>query len=268
MIKKVDKGAKKMITFNQGTTEEPEKTRFHSHIHNDYELFYFLRGDADYIIEGATYRMHRHDLLLIRPRIYHNLLLHSNATYERFVINFSKEDVPEFVHEVLRNEKPVCNIEEHPLPLLMFDEWKTRSKTFSPEELACHVRSTLYTTLLTLKHRTPTESIQPIHRNRALETILQYIDEHPTEQHTAETLSGRFFVSTSWIIHSFRQHLGITLQQYVSKKRALYAQRLLRRGTPATEVAQICGFESYTTFYRQYVRIFGTSPQKEKNAET
>ena len=253
-----------MFYFSHETTPDPERITYNRHMHNEYEVLYFLRGDADYVIEGSTYRLRRHDLLLIPPRTYHHLIPLGASTYERFVINFDEESFSPPLIEFLRSARPVYNIEEHPHLRALFEGWLMAKKSgFSKEEQRILVQGNLHTLLLFLSHGERTEAIQPIRHNQSLEVILHYIDEHPTEQHTARSLSTRHFVSTSWIVHSFRQHLGISLQQYVSKKRALYAQRLLRDGTPATEVARICSFDSYTTFYRQYKRIFGHSPQRE-----
>lgn len=255
-----------MIEFSHTTTRDPDRQTYSSHMHNSYELFYFLQGDVDYVIEGATYRLHRHDLLLIRPRTYHNPILLSSTPYERFVINFTEEDVPTLLLPFLSTAKNVYNIREQAHLCSLFDAWTDADADFSKEELSLLVRSITRSLLLFLKHSEKNDSIQPIRRNRTLETILKYVDEHPNEPHSASTLAARHFVSTSWIVHSFQKHLGISLRQYVTRKRTLYAQQLLREGLPATEVAQACGFDSYTTFYRQYKQVFGISPQKDAKA--
>lgn len=253
-----------MFYFSHTTTPDPERITFRRHMHNEYEVLYFLRGDADYVIEGSVYRLCKHDLLLIPPGIYHHLIPRAASTYERFIVNFDEEGFSPSLIEFLRSAHLVYSIAQESHLRALFDGWVcAEDNRFSTEELALLVRGVLQSLLLFLRHSEGIDTIQPIRQNQTLQTILRYIEDHPAERHTAASLAQRHFVSTSWIAHSFRQHLGISLQQYVSKKRALYAQRLLLDGVPSTEVARDCGFDSYTTFYRQYKRVFGHSPQKE-----
>ena len=97
-----------------------------------------------------------------------------------------------------------------------------------------------------------------------MEEMMAYIDENPTEKITAESLAKLFFVSPSWVVHKFKKLLGISLMQYVNKKRLLYAQRLILGGFNPTEVAEKCNFTDYSTFYRQYKKYFGISPKQIK----
>ena len=102
-----------------------------------------------------------------------------------------------------------------------------------------------------------------VQRNDALTDILRYIDEHPSEPLRAQALADRFFVSRSWVEHVFREQLGITVRQYVSKKRILYAQGLIKNGLSPTLAAEHCHFDNYTTFYRNYRKILNCSPEED-----
>jgi AraC-like DNA-binding protein len=48
---------------------------------------------------------------------------------------------------------------------------------------------------------------------------------------------------------------------YIGKKRILYAETLLAEGMTPTEVAKECGYDTYTTFYRQYKKHTGRAPR-------
>ena len=122
--------------------------------------------------------------------------------------------------------------------------------------------------LLLLKQEKHEDEPTRIRHDPILEQILHYIDEHPTEKITAATLSARFFVSTSWLVHTFRRVLDITLMQYVEKKRIVYAQGLIRKGRSPVEVADHCGYESYVTFYRQYKKILERTPKEDALKKT
>ena len=57
------------------------------HSHDFYELYFFINGDASYIIENGHYRLQSGDILLISPQNLHQLDINdSRETYERIVL--------------------------------------------------------------------------------------------------------------------------------------------------------------------------------------
>ncbi len=242
----------------------PQKKGFHRHMHNGYEILYFLRGDAEYIIEGSVYQLKPHDLLFIHPRTFHYLNPLSDATYERFVISFPESRIPPSFRSFVESSKEIYRVPKGSLLDLFFEAWARAEIEFTEDALREYLDTALSTVLLFLKHLPEEEAVEPIRENHTLEGILHYIDEHPGEPLTAEILSAKFYMSTSWIVHTFKKSLGISLMQYVGKKRILYAEEQIRLGKPPTEVAKLCHFESYSTFYRQYKKILGHAPQEDR----
>jgi AraC-like DNA-binding protein len=258
-----------MIEFDKGeysfhhTADTPKMDGFHRHMHNGYEILYFLRGNAEYIIEGSVYHLKPRDLLFIHPRTFHYLKPLTGAIYERFCIHFPEDKIPPALLPFARESKEIYRIPKGSLLDRFFDTWAEAERQFSEEELRLLLYPSVTSALLSLKHLPEEESVAPIRENRTLEQILRYIDEHPEKRLTAETLSAEFYMSTSWIIHTFRKSLGISLMQYIGKKRILYAETRIREGISPTEAAKLCNYESYSTFYRQYKKILGRSPQED-----
>ena len=84
-----------------------EREQFHRHMHNEYEILYFLQGDTEYFIESTAYRLQRGDLLLVKPRTYHHVNRLSNALYERFVITFSEEEISSELFSHLKDKQGI-----------------------------------------------------------------------------------------------------------------------------------------------------------------
>ncbi len=239
----------------------PQADGVHRHMHNGYEILYFLGNEAEYIIEGSVYRLLPRTLLLIRPRTFHYLKPLSDAAYERCVIHFPAERIPLALLCFADSAKEIYRIPKGSMVDAYFKNWIQVEEHFSTEDLEALLLPSLSQVLLYLKYLPAEDAVTPTRENRTLEQILRYIDEHPGERITAATLSAMFYVSTSWIVHSFRRHLGISLMQYVNKKRILYAESRIHAGVAPTEVAKECHYESYVTFYRQYKKYLGRSPQ-------
>ena len=94
-----------------------------------------------------------------------------------------------------------------------------------------------------------------------VEQIICYIDAHLLENLSASTLAKVFLVSKSNLDCVFKKSQGCTLYAYVMKKRLLWARQKIKEGNSAGEVAYLCGFTEYSSFYRQYKRMFGVSPK-------
>ena len=249
------------MTFGNGRIQVPDQSLFPRHIHNEYEVFYFCEGDADYVVGSALYHMNRRDLLVIKPGDYHYLRLRSNAPYDRFFVHFTREELQLPAWAV--PETGMFHIARDSLIHRFFETWAESKGELQPQELEAFVRSGVSMLLTLLRHQLQ-QQILPAEENPVLKEVLHYIDQHPDQALTAEQLAERFYVSTSWIVHIFRRYLGISLMQYIRKKRILYAQSLIQAGAAPTEVAVRCRYENYATFYRQYKAVLGYAPNEDK----
>ena len=231
-------------------------------MHNEYEILYFVSGDADFQIEGTTYKLKPRDLLFISPRTFHYSTPRQSEIYERFVINFSEKLLSPPLEEFARSAENIYAIpKDSPIDRL-FSELSDVKDKVSKEEYNILNRHVAETVIVYLKYLPSPKKSEPIEENITLDEILKYIDENPTEHITVDSLSERFFISRSWITHAFKKHLGIGLHQYIVKKQILYAEELIKNGHSPTEVASLCGYSSYITFYRQYKKTLGYIPSK------
>jgi transcriptional regulator GlxA family with amidase domain len=62
--------------------------------------------------------------------------------------------------------------------------------------------------------------------------------------------------------------MRISPKKYITSKRLLAAQQLLRAGERPTTVYLKCGFSTYPAFYKRYVEFFGYAPSDEREQGT
>ena len=105
---------------------------------------------------------------------------------------------------------------------------------------------------------------QPQKRHDVLDNILKFIDENLTSPLNAQVIAEKFYVSSSWISHTFGDFFGIGVSQYINRKKILYAQQLIKSGVPPTKAAEICAYNNYSTFYRQYRQFLAFDPTDDK----
>jgi YesN/AraC family two-component response regulator len=128
-------------------------------------------------------------------------------------------------------------------------------------------QTTLNQIVLNLKYNVALTVKEKLHSNSELESILLYIDKNPTLPLSISHLAKKFNCSPSWIAHSFKKNLNISPSQYISRKKITYAQSLINMGIPPVQVAEMCSYINYTTFYRQYKKYLGLNPVQDRKTK-
>lgn len=250
------------LSFDQ--TPNPEN--FSTHMHDNYEIFCFLSGNAEYIVEGSIYPLHKGDFLLMRYAEAHNIHLLSSSPYKRMVINFQPSQVPSaFMERLLSsfNNRPIGKMNHYP------------QSTFSNNQLIYYMEKLCFSNDLKIRsaylnvlllelseHFQKLRQIPGTSKHNLCTDVISYINEHLTEELSLQQLSEHFFISESQLNRNFKSFLGSTVWDYITRKRLLIAKNQLEQGANPTKIYLDCGFNDYTTFYRAYRSRFGMAPSK------
>ena len=83
-----------------------------------------------------------------------------------------------------------------------------------------------------------------------------------------ERLAAELFVSKYHIAHVFKDEIGMSIHQYISKKRLARCREALLGDVPVTKVYLLFGFHDYSSFYRAFKKEYGISPKDFKELHT
>ncbi len=245
-------------------TQNPSLEERKMHSHDNYEVYYLLSGDADFLVEATRYHLHPGDLLLMRKGEVHMFRLRSAAPYERMHVNF---DISPLLSHLgmtsllapfqdrslgTLNHYPAAHFSSH-----AFKQDLERICSAKEEEKLLY----LLPLLAEIKNAFETLKENPASAvtDRA-SAIVSYINKHLSEELSLEELSSRFYLSQTHLNRIFRAATGTTVWQYITIKRLYFAKELLEQGKKPTEVPPLCGFKDYTTFFRAYKKRFGEAP--------
>lgn len=106
----------------------------------------------------------------------------------------------------------------------------------------------------------PSAASSPTTLPRALQPVVAHIDRHLTEPLSLQRLAGLAGLSVWRFAIVFRQHMGVPPHRYISQQRIAHAQRLLRQGMAAADVADACGFYDQSHFSRHFKNVCNMTP--------
>lgn len=259
------------LFYSHMQTEKANPAQFESHCHNEYELLYVSRGNGKFVVEGAEYPLKSHTLMLIRPHEYHYVCLEKDSLYERYIMNFRRELFPPEVASLpildidLQKRHGLFFSEEHIISLI-YDEFRTTEKiyqllnTCENTQDAQRAILTAEITKVLLLLSLSTQSDEVHYEENIITHVTEHLDSHVTDELSLDKLAQRFFISKYYLCHAFRQQNGTSIHAYITSKRIVLAQQLLKDGESATSVARQVGFQNYSSFYRAYVKQLGRPP--------
>lgn len=98
------------------------------------------------------------------------------------------------------------------------------------------------------------------------EQIQRYIDAHINEKLTLSKLAGLIGKSSSFLRQHFQQEFGISVSQYIKKRRMEIAMDLLQSGIQVNKVADRLGFYDPYHFSKTFKAFYGKAPKEYRSA--
>ncbi len=249
-----------------------ERGEFQLHAHQNYEIYMFLSGDAEFIVEGTVYPLKPGSILLMQPGELHHIRFLSTHAYKRYVLGFRPEALPEgLLRDTLLTpylnrpwgQKNLYSPDRFetvsPADLLMSLEKIDLEAPYAYTAILCRL-----TTILACLYEAfiAGEALAPEYSS--IESVIAYINAHLTEKLPTEHLYNQFYMSKTKFNSFFREHTHMSVGQYIQIKRMYLAHSLIERGNQPTIVCEQCGYHDYSTFFRAYKKMFGESPSEYK----
>ncbi len=235
---------------------------FYRHMHSNFEIHLILKGDGIFAVNGNEIDASDLDLIIVPPHTYHVFEVNKKVPYKRMVFNFPVDYYDIDISKLA--EKPaVHNLSTHHEIAELFKKIEEYSETLSPEyfEKMLH----LYVQIILIKLLNTTfndgESKSANHLTAA---ALAYVDEHIYSPLDIKTIADALYISKSHLQNTFFKSMKIGLKTYIIQKKMDMAQQMINNGMRVTEVATKLGYQTYSTFYKSYVKIHGVSPNKVK----
>lgn len=249
--------------------------QFAFHFHDNYELYFFLSGNAEMMVEQTRYPLQRGSLLVMGSNEIHKVFPQPTAPYERLTIHFD----PNLIRNLpLQSCNLLACFENHApgsrnatvLSGESYAEYFRIGKalaglienpTHSSEAL---ILACLVQLLVIAAEAFHTAAQPPLPYSGFLPEAIAYIAAHLSEPFTVGELAAALRMNPFYLSHQFRRQMGVPVYHYVLVKRIALSKLLLSRGLPATTACEQAGFGDYNNFSRTFKKYVGVSPGEYK----
>jgi AraC family transcriptional regulator of arabinose operon len=226
----------------------------------NYDLFYVWSGEGTVILNKKRYDVGKGHCFLFRPgdetEATHNPQNPLVLTYIHFDIAKTARLIPS-PHRIIENTISFESLLTQYVRLFLV-------KTYGAEIEGKLILKQLMIHLLREEQEKQDGDDDTSHT--LLETIREvanYIQQHPGEPHTIESLSSRANLSQRYFSKKFKQIIGNTVKSYIVYSRIKRAEHLLHfTGMTLTEVADALGYNDLHFFSRQFKQYTGKNPSE------
>lgn len=262
--------SKSQFTFSYKANRVINDSReFLLHSHPYPEIYVYIGKSANFLIEGATFRLNPYDIVIIPPYKLHRPKPHMNTFFERCLIHVDSSLYENTIYSDFKNlfkdssffnyKFPGYSIQRTDIPKILdflIDTCKCDDQYTAPI-IRCKIIELLHI-LCTVNTCESFNSLNGISQD-----IIDYIDHMPIENLTIEDISNHLHYSSKYLNQIFKNSTGITIKKYINLKRLQYVIELNKKGYSLVHACIDAGFPCYESFAYLYKKEFGTSPSKD-----
>ena len=247
--------------YNDSTLKKVER-----HTHDYYEFYFFMDGNVSIEIDREILDVHYGDIIIMPPHVAHRSIIHNaDIPYRRFVFWISQDFCnhllslsPDYGYlmqlvqtkknYIFHNDRISFNAIQSKLLLLL--EEMHGSRFGKRPQISLYVSDLiLHLNRLVYEKEHPSA---PVATQALYQKICNFIESHLDEDLSLDRLAGEFFVSKYHISHIFKDNLGFSIHQYITKKRLARCRQSIAGDMSITQAYQSFGFGDYSSFYRSF----------------
>lgn len=250
------------------------------YLHYDVELslIYFIKGIGEIKIEGKKYDIQDGDLILLKPSELYRCIVKDGMPHERLVLYFNSNLLQNFgtlgekFFEPFYNRKDGFdnkipkeliekeNIDTGLLELLGF----VKNTNEIDKLVSCCKTIEILSKIRNIIMRNSTTEKTTVVDNKIINSVISYINQNFQCEISLEEIAKVFYVDKFYISRLFKEHVGVTIWNYVIFRRLTAFNDLIRANTPIEEAYLRVGFQNYSNFFRLYKKHMNMTPSEYK----
>jgi len=242
------------------------------HTHDFIEMILVLEGDVAILAEGVRYSINKGNIAIMPNGILHRTVVDKDTKYERYVLHIKLDYIErlakifniELKHFYFLNDPNILECSQESIWRLI----NILGKIINTEERTSHIGSALLQchtfelliTFLDIMNKGMT--IKSTDKNRIVDKIVHYINEHFTDPHLdMDKITSEAYFSSGYLSRLFKSYTGTSIYNFLIQKRLEYSRELIREGMHITEACLEAGFNDYTTYLKSFKKTYKETPK-------
>ncbi|MBQ8657869.1 MAG: helix-turn-helix transcriptional regulator [Clostridia bacterium] len=254
------------------------------HEHNYFQMYYILKGYITHQTEFGATELAYGDIFIIPPNYKHAIKLKTSQT-EFYSCSFSKNylshffinqpSIAGFLSKLLSSKQNAIKMKlsipddyqihlQNIMDLLLY-EYQVRPNNI--EEIIQHSLGVILSLLSNIYFTNNSETIPLVSANykNSIVLCLDYIKEHVNQKLSLNMMTKLSHMPRKDFCLEFKKITGCTFNTCLNKLRIEKALAELKSSNynyTVRQIAIICGYDHYATFYRNFIKYVGISPEK------
>ncbi|QOV19334.1 helix-turn-helix transcriptional regulator [Blautia liquoris] len=252
-------------------------TKRWDHYHDFYEIYYYYGNEMNYFIDNKVYTVKKNDVVFIQPYLFHRTVYRSGSTRKRILILFHPKileyikTLDEPLHHAISSlfsTKKILSLSSVKSKQLLHNfimrlyETSVQSSSYQSLKMQNDLIN-LFITFDDLSSDEVKDKSAPMlsSKEKLVSNVIEYINHNYTYDITLETICEELFVSKYYLCHTFKETTGVTVINFVNKKRLSEAERLLRYSSQSiTDICHLVGFNSIGHFINLFSKYYDCTP--------
>ena len=247
------------------------------HSHDYFQIYYLKAGKIIHHLENSFAELSAGDVFIIPPDLPHyiesasdGLRFYSISFMPTFLedIEIGNKLVKDFIHylgQLAKENIPPCLTLEGDDAIFADAIVQKIMREFSGDKIGKEalIKSALGLLLSIFARAYFDEKCQSIKIRSEREAIMHcisYVKNHLSEEITLDEIAQKTAMSKTAFCKAFNTVVGETFKKYLNRQRAEHAARLIKNGYSITLAAHLSGYSDFSTFYRNFKRIYGVRP--------
>ncbi len=271
-------------TPEKGIKIERDTTTFcQRHIHRFVEIVYFYKGTGKHIVNDEEYVVKSGDVFVLNEGVYHqfcgeglctiNIMLHAEHMYP--TLN-SKNFISDFYCWAFGDDERKLDGKNY---LYLSDFFHSRSESSVLEILQEYnmrnvgfelvIKNEVCTLLVNMLRKYISQSTdnerESIHK-KMIESVMMYMDENVRDVNKTKDVTDKIGYNPVYFSRIFAEYVGMSISQYIRKKKIEYACRLLINTNYTVEkICEDIGYNDLKNFYKTFKSITSMTPNEYRN---
>ena len=234
---------------------------FHSHP-DLFEITYVIEGKMDCLIENVIYPVMKGDVMIFMPDEMHGINREYGGEYERInlyiPIKFFRLCGCEELLEGMYERGGVINADDTDYALR--EQFERIDGYISSGNTDDVILRCVVTELIYMIVKSERSAYDKARKNEYVGDIIAYILNNIDKKLSLDDIAGHMHINKQYMCTMFKKHTGITINDYMVKKRLMRAMELYDVNENLLDSAIAAGFNNYSGFYKAFCRVYNCSP--------